>query len=71
VENIPESPQYDDNRDRPGGKPPGQFVSDELEEQTARFIEAVKVLARRREERQSEERPGPPPRGGDQRSSRR
>jgi hypothetical protein len=54
---------------RSGAKPPGQFVSDELEEQTARFLEDVKGLAKRRKD-QAEDSPGPPPRGG-QRSSRR
>jgi hypothetical protein len=53
-----------------GAKPPGEFVSNELEEQTARFIEDVKGLAKRRKERSAEEGPGPPPRGG-QRSRRR
>jgi hypothetical protein len=53
------------------GKPPGQFVSDELKEQTARFLEDVKGLAKRRRERTAKDGPGPPPRGGSQRSSRR
>jgi hypothetical protein len=65
------SSQNHGKRDIPGRKPPGHFVSDELEEQTARFIENVKGLAQRRDARQSEEGPGPPPRGGAQRSSRR
>ena len=64
------SSQNHDKRDKSGRKPPGHFVSDELEEQTARFIEDVKGLAQRRNARQSEEGPGPPP-GGAQRSSRR
>ena len=55
-----------------GDKPPGQFVSDELKEQTARFLEDVKGLAKRRKESAAEDTPGPPPRGGGgQRSSRR
>jgi hypothetical protein len=59
--------------DKSAAKPPGQFVSDELEEQTARFLEDVKDLAERRREREraAAERHGPPPRGADQRSRRR
>jgi hypothetical protein len=54
-------------------KPPGQFISDELEAQTARFIEEVKSLARRRESTAARPKRGvPPPRDDpDQRSSRR
>ena len=56
----------------PDGKPPGQFVSNDLEQQTARFIEEVKDLAERRKQREAEDRQGPPPRpGGGQRSRRR
>jgi hypothetical protein len=56
----------------PGEKPPGQFVSDDLEEQTARFLEAVKGLAERRKQRERKGGQGPPPRpGGSQRSRRR
>jgi len=68
---MSKSSENHDKRDKSGRKPPGHFVSDELAEQTARFIEDVKGLARRRNERQSDEGPGPPPRGGAQRSSRR
>jgi hypothetical protein len=62
-----------DKPDKSGAKPPGQFVSDELEEQTKRFIEEVKGLARRRKEVEAEDRPRlPPPRsGGGQRPRRR
>jgi hypothetical protein len=53
-------------------RPPAQFVSNDLEEQTARFIEEVKDLAQCRQEVAAEERRGPPPQaGGDQRSRRR
>jgi hypothetical protein len=54
-------------------KPPGQFISDELEAQTARFIEEVKGLARRRKSSAARTKRGlPPPRDDpDQRSSRR
>jgi hypothetical protein len=46
-----------------GEKPPGQFVSDELEEQTARFLEEAKRLGRHRQEVEAEEeaKGGPPP----------
>jgi hypothetical protein len=49
-------------------KPPGEFVNDELEEQTKRFLEELKDLARRR---RAAERDGPPPPGAGQRSRRR
>lgn len=52
-------------------KPPGQFVNDELEEQTMRFLEEVKGLAKRRRKASEEDQLGPPPSGGRQRSSRR
>jgi hypothetical protein len=51
--------------------PPGQFVSDDLQRETARFIDEVKKLARRRKERAAEERHGPPRPDDDQRSRRR
>jgi hypothetical protein len=71
VENIGNNDKQEKETDKSRTKPPGQFISDDLEEQTARFLEAVKGLAQRRQ-RQREERGGPPPRpGGPQRSSRR
>ena len=51
-------------------KPPGEFVSNELQEQTKRFLEEVKGLAKRRREA-SEDHPGPPPPHDPQRSRRR
>jgi hypothetical protein len=51
-------------------KPPGEFISDELEEHTKRFLEEVKGLAKRRREA-SEDNPGPPPPSERQRSRRR
>jgi hypothetical protein len=62
-----------DKPDKPGGRPPGQFVSNDFEEQTARFIQEVKGLAQRRKELEAEEGLGPPPPhpGGNQRSRRR
>jgi hypothetical protein len=70
VENSGNNASEHEKRDKAGRKPPGQFVSDELEEQTARFIEGVKGLAQRRRKRASEETSGPPPPGGGQRSRR-
>jgi hypothetical protein len=54
-------------------KPPGQFISEELEAETARFIEEVKDLAKRRKSTAAQPKRGlPPPRDDpDQRSSRR
>lgn len=40
-------PDADDEKD-PAKRPPGQFVSDELESDTVRFLEDVKKMARRR-----------------------
>jgi hypothetical protein len=65
----PQKPHCDD--DAEGAKPPGQFVTDELEAETARFIKEVKGLARRRKEGAAGEKRGPPPPENDQRSSRR
>jgi hypothetical protein len=71
VEKSENSPKKQDKADKSARKPPGQFVSNDLEQHTARFIEAVKDLARRRKEVEAE-RQGPPPRpGGSQRSRRR
>jgi len=42
-------------------KPPGQFISAELEAETARFIEEVKGLARRRQEVAARPNRGLPP----------
>jgi hypothetical protein len=71
VENTSNNSQNHDKKDKPRRKPPGQFISDELEEQTARFIEDVKGLAQRRKSNETEKASGPPPRGDAQRSSRR
>jgi hypothetical protein len=70
VENSGNNHHEQEKTRRSGAKPPGQFVSDELAEQTARFLEDVKGLAKRRKDQAAEDGPGPPPRGG-QRSSRR
>jgi hypothetical protein len=71
VENSGNNREKQEKTEKSGGKPPGQFVSDELKEQTARFLEDVKGLAKRRKESAAEDTPGPPPRGGGQRSRRR
>jgi hypothetical protein len=70
VEKPGKKPKKQEKPDESGRKPPGQFVSSELEEHTARFIEDVKDLAKRRRERAAEDTAGPPPRGS-QRSRRR
>ena len=57
--------------DKSAAPPPGQFISDDLERETARFIDEVKELAKRRKMRAAEERPGPPKPDDDQRSRRR
>jgi hypothetical protein len=73
VEKPENSPKKPDKADKSAGKPPGQFVSNDLEQHTARFIKEVKDLARRRREVETEEKEGPPPprAGGNQRSRRR
>ena len=72
VEKPENSPKRQDKADKSAAKPPGQFVSNDLEEHTARFIAEVKDLARRRKEVEAEEKQGPPPLpGGSQRSRRR
>ena len=59
------------NRDDPTAeKPPGEFVTDELEAHTKRFLKEVKGLAKRRREAAAEEQVGPPP-PENQRSRRR
>jgi hypothetical protein len=74
IHNPVEKPGNKREKEEKAGKPsqklPGQFVSDELKEQTARFLEDVKGRAQRRKERAADEGFGPPPRGN-QRSSRR
>jgi hypothetical protein len=73
VENSPKPPRKRNEPTKSGRKPPGQFVSNELEEHTARFLQEIKGLAARREEAKSEETTGPPPKRQppDQRSKRR
>ncbi|HEY7706401.1 MAG TPA: hypothetical protein VH968_04460 [Gaiellaceae bacterium] len=69
VENSKKTPKPHNDAEADPTKPPGEFVSDELEEQTKRFLAEVKDLAKRRRESSEEEEPGPPP--GRQRSRRR
>jgi hypothetical protein len=72
VENGDKHPQNPDKSGRSKKKPPGQFISDELEAETARFIEEVKGLARRRKRVAAEPKQGlPPPRARDDQRSRR
>lgn len=70
VEKDPKDPQEPPKSAKSVRKPPGQFISDELEAQTARFIEEVKGLARRRKCSAAQPKRGLPP-PPDQRSSRR
>jgi hypothetical protein len=72
VENSQDTPKSHNEKDPPPAKPPGEFVNDELEAHTKRFLEEVKGLAKRRRELAEEEKKAglPPPRDP-QRSSRR
>jgi hypothetical protein len=70
VENAKDSDQPLE-RHADADKLPGEFVSDELEAQTKRFLEEVKGLARRRREAVEQDQPGPPPPDRSQRSRRR
>jgi hypothetical protein len=72
VENRANDPQEPAKPGSSKRKPPGQFISDELEAETARFIEQAKGLARRRNHVAKGRNGGPPPpRGGDDQRSRR
>jgi hypothetical protein len=73
VENSQKPPDIEQEQRQRPNKPPGQFISNELEEETARFLREIKGLAKRREQAKSEESKGPPPKRppDDQRSSRR
>ena len=72
VENSEDEAREPHTSGKPGEKPPGHFVTDELKEQTAQFLEQVKGLARRRKKSEAEElaKGGPPPADSDQRSRR-
>jgi hypothetical protein len=73
VENSPNPPRKEQEQRKQPAKPPGQFVTNELEAETARFLREIKGLAKRREQAKAEEAKGPPPKRppDDQRSSRR
>jgi hypothetical protein len=71
VERDEKQPEHSANSRRSAPKPPGQFISDELAAETARFIEEVKDLARRRRTAEKERGLPPPPASRDQRSRRR
>lgn len=72
VENSEDESRKPQTPGKHGQKPPGEFVSGELEEQTARFLEDVKGVTRRRQQTEAEEQAkgGPPPPESDQRSRR-
>lgn len=61
VENSHDTPKSRNRDDPAAEKPPGEFVTDELEAHTKRFLEEVKGLAKRRREAAAEEQTGPPP----------
>ena len=70
VENLKNTQKPHKHEEGSVKKPPGEFVSDELEAHTKRFLEEVKGRAKRRREA-SEESAGPPPPNEGQRSRRR
>jgi len=61
VENFLDTPNPHNHDDPAATKPPGEFVSDELEAQTKRFVEDAKELAQRRKDAATQEQAGPPP----------
>jgi hypothetical protein len=71
VEKSGKNREQQDKADKPAVPPPGEFISDDLERQTARFIDEIKELANRRKKRAAEQRHGPPKPDDDQRSRRR
>jgi hypothetical protein len=73
VENPRKPPDNQQKQRKEPAKPPGQFLTNELQEETARFLREIKGLAKRREQAKSEETKGPPPKRppDDQRSRRR
>jgi hypothetical protein len=70
VENSDNTHKPHKHQEGSAKKPPGEFVSDELEEHTKRFLEEVKGRTKRRREA-SDEGGGPPPPSERQRSRRR
>jgi hypothetical protein len=71
VEKSGKNRKHQNEADKSATPPPGQFISNDLERETARFIDEVKELAKRRRMRAAEESRGPPPPEDDQRSRRR
>jgi hypothetical protein len=71
VENSPKPHNDKHGRNEREAKPPGQFVTNELEEHTARFLREIKGMTKRRKEAKADETSGPPPQPPDQRSRRR
>jgi hypothetical protein len=69
VENSKDTRDSRSNEVSEARKPPGEFVNDELEAHTKRFLEEVKGLAKRRREA-ADDRSGPPPPESRQRSRR-
>jgi hypothetical protein len=65
VEKSGKNRKQQNKAENPATPPPGQFISNDLERETARFIAEVKELAKRRKKRAAEERHGPPPRPDD------
>jgi hypothetical protein len=41
--------------------PPGDFTSDELREDTTRFLDELRRRAEKKQQREPRKRPGPPP----------
>jgi hypothetical protein len=71
VEKSEKNRKQHDKAENSAPPPPGQFISDDLQRETARFIDEVKELAKRRKKRAAEQRHGPPKPDDDQRSRRR
>jgi hypothetical protein len=61
VENSKNTQKPRNSSDPAAKSPPGEFVSDELEAHTKRFLEEVKGLTKRRREAADAEPTGPPP----------
>ena len=61
MENFNDTPKSRKSDDPAAEKLPGEFVSDELEAHTKRFLEEVKGLAKRRRKAAAEKQTGPPP----------
>jgi hypothetical protein len=60
VEKSVKNRKQQNKADESAASPPGQFITNDLERETARFIDEAKELARRRKKRAAEESHGPP-----------